>query len=242
LEAQYGSHYRELYERHWWWRAREDALMQVLERHLPRHRPLRLLDIGCGDGLFFDRLETFGEVEGVEPDAQLVTPTGVRAAKIHTVPFDSKLQLAPGYDVLLMLDVLEHLDNPHEALRCAHDLLAPEGALVVTVPALYALWTNHDVINHHRARYRQRTLFPLLRGAGFTLVESKYWYQWTVPAKLATRVVECLSHVQPSLPRVPWPWVNQVLYRISRMEQQTIGAGGVPFGSTLMAYCVRDGV
>jgi SAM-dependent methyltransferase len=241
LEAEYGSHYRELYERHWWWRAREDALMQVLQRHLPRKRPLRLLDVGCGDGLFFDRLAKFGEVEGVEPDAHLVTATGAHAAKIHIAPFDSELQLGHRYDVLLMLDVLEHLDDPNGALRCAHDLLLHGGAFIITVPAFMTLWTNHDVINHHRTRYRRQTLFPLLRGAGFTIVESKYWYQWTVPAKLGTRLAESLSGAQPALPRVPPPWINRLLYRASRIEQQTLGAAGVPFGSTLMAYCVRDG-
>lgn len=241
MEAEYGSHYRELYERHWWWRAREDALMQVIERHLPGRRPLRLLDVGCGDGLFFDRLAAFGNVEGVEPDVHLVTPSGAHAAKIHIAPFDSKLQLPGRYDVLLMLDVLEHLDDPQGALRCAHNLLVPGGALVITVPAFMALWTNHDVMNHHRTRYRRRTLFPLLRGADFILVESKYWYQWTVPAKLATRLAESLSHAEPALPRVPPSPVNRLLYRMSRIEQQTIGAAGMPFGSTLMAYCVRDG-
>ena len=43
------------------------------DRRLDRRSPVRrILDAGCGDGLFFDRLARFGRVEGLEPDASLL--------------------------------------------------------------------------------------------------------------------------------------------------------------------------
>lgn len=239
MELLYGRQYRELYLRHWWWRAREEALVRVLRRHLNSQGQLRILDVGCGDGLFFDRLAEFGNVEGVEPDGRLVNPASSHSARINIVPFDKNFRPEKHYGLLLMLDVLEHLDDPSQALECAYSLLEEWGALLLTVPAFQILWTNHDVINHHRIRYRRHTLFPLLRNAGFSISEALYWYQWAVPVKLAVRMVERILPSQPSLPRIPPEWLNRLLYQVSRIEQDTLGASGIPFGSTLMVYCTR---
>ena len=77
-----------------------------------------ILDIGCGDGLFFDRLLKFGEVEGVEPVGELVNPTGATANRIHVGRFDDRFQpVVNCFELILMLDVLEHLDNPVGAVR-----------------------------------------------------------------------------------------------------------------------------
>lgn len=240
MDPEYARRYRDLYMRHWWWRAREHAVLKVLHRHLLPSRRQRILDVGCGDGLFFSRLAEFGEVQGVEPDAALVDPLGPYRSRIRIAPFDANFQSAEPYSVMLMLDVLEHLDNPAEALGHAHSLLEPMGALLVTVPAFQLLWTNHDVINHHRVRYRRGTIGPLLRQTGFMVLEERYWYQWICPIKLAIRLSEGILRRPPRVARVPSQWINRPLYWISRAEQETLGAIGIPFGSTLMLYCVKQ--
>jgi len=138
-----------------------------------------------------------------------------------------------------MLDVLEHLHNPLEALQHAHGLLTPGGGLLLTVPAFQVLWTNHDRINHHQVRYRRATLRPLLQQAGFVIVEEQYWFQWTCPVKLAIRLSESAFHRDPAVARVPASWINRSLYWITRAEQRTLGSIGLPFGSTLMVYCTK---
>jgi 2-polyprenyl-3-methyl-5-hydroxy-6-metoxy-1,4-benzoquinol methylase len=240
LEAEYGKHYGELYRLHWWWRAREEALLNVLWRQLRSNRGLEILDVGCGNGLFFDKLAEFGNVEGIEPDAELVDPMGRHSSKIHLVPFDKNFHPQKRFDLILMLDVLEHLDHPEQALMYAHELLKEGAALLISVPAFQSLWTSHDVMNQHRIRFRRRTLFPLLQEAGFEIAESKYWYQWVFPVKLAAGVAERIVRPRPSPPRIPPKWLNSFLYRISRVEQETLGMCGIPFGSSLMAFCRRD--
>ena len=212
----------------------------MIRRHVAADRRQRILDVGCGDGLIFDRLAPFGEIEGVEVESELVDTNGPHCQHIHITPFDANFKPAGLFSLILMLDVLEHLDNPREALLHAHSLLAPHGALLVTVPAFRLLWTNHDVINHHRIRYRRKTLRPLLREANFKIVEERYWYQWTCPVKLGVRITEKLLSQSPSVPSVPPAWINQPLYALSRIEQETLGAIGIPFGSTLMAYCEKQ--
>jgi len=241
LEPEYARQYRDLYMRHWWWRSREEAILEVLHRHFPVVAGHKILDVGCGDGLFFDRLAEFGEVAGVEPDAGLVNPLGPHHHRIRIAPFDASFRSTECFSLILMLDVLEHLDNPGESLRHACSLLTPSGGLLLTVPAFQILWTNHDVINRHRVRYRRKTLRPLLQQAGFAILEERYWYQWTCPVKLAIRLVESAFRRPPAVARVPPPWINRPLYWISRMEQQTLGAIGIPFGGSLMVYCAKEG-
>lgn len=237
MEPDYALRYRELYEKHWWWRAREEAILRVLRRRIEPHAALRILDVGCGDGLFFSRLAAFGKVDGIEPDAQLVNPQGPFRNRIHIAPFDAEFRPETPYSLVLMLDVLEHIENPGQALRHAYTLLNPDGALLLTVPAFQLLWTNHDTINHHLVRYRRATLRPLLRQAGFLILEEQYWYQWTCPAKLAIRFYEKIFRRPPTVARVPPAWINRPLYWISRAEHETLGVIGMPFGSTLMVYC-----
>jgi 2-polyprenyl-3-methyl-5-hydroxy-6-metoxy-1,4-benzoquinol methylase len=240
LEPEYARQYRDLYIRHWWWRAREQAILQVIRRRLGSNSGLRILDVGCGDGLFFSRLAEFGDVDGVEPDEALVNPQGPFYDRIRITPFDKDFRSSTSYSLILMLDVLEHMNNPAESLCHAHSLLTPTGALLLTVPAFQILWTNHDTINHHLVRYRRSTLRPLLRQAGFAILDERYWYQWTCPVKLAIRMLESIFHCPPSIARVPPNWINRSLYWISRAEQETLGLLRMPFGSTLMVYCTKQ--
>jgi SAM-dependent methyltransferase len=240
VDAEYGQQYRDLYQRHWWWRAREAALIDLLNDLRPAGGWGRILDVGCGDGLFFDRLLEMGEVEGIEPDAALVDSRGPHAARIHVCPFDSRFRPARPYSLILMLDTLEHLDDAVGALRYAASLLADGGRLVVTVPAFMLLWTTHDVLNHHRTRYTESTFRSTALEAGLRIDRACYWFQWTFVAKLATRLVERIRRPTPASPTIPAAWFNRFLYRISRMEQRGLAGLHPPFGSSLVVVCQRS--
>lgn len=234
MDPKYGEAYRELFEKHWWWRSRTELIIDRLRQmQLARHGE-RILDIGCGDGLFFDRLAEFGEVEGVEPSVDLVSPHNPHRSRIYVCPFDADFLPGKRYSLITMLDVLEHLDDPIGALRHALELLTPDGLMIITVPALMALWTNHDVLNHHLTRYTKQSFRQVARQAGFDIREERYLYHWTCPVKLGVRVMEGVLRPQPEAPRVPVSWANDILFRMSRLEQKTLSALPMPFGSSLM--------
>jgi SAM-dependent methyltransferase len=197
VDPGYGQGYADLFRRHWWWRAREALLLRELRRARPANGWRSVLDIGCGDGLFFDRLREFGEVEGVEPDASLVTADGPHRARIHVGPFDAAFRPGKRYSVTLMLDVLEHLADPVGALRHALSLLEPGGTFVATVPAFRALWTGHDDLNHHLTRYTRRSFRALARAAGLRIDRERYFFHWTCPVKLLVRLKEAVRRRPP---------------------------------------------
>jgi SAM-dependent methyltransferase len=239
LDREYAQRYRELFEKHWWWRARTKYVLETLRRHRPASGWKAILDVGCGDGLFFDYLKEFGQVEGVEPDAELVRADNPDRKRIYICPFDENFAPGKTYSLVLMLDVLEHLPDPISALKHALDLLEPQGTFIATVPAFMALWTNHDVINHHRTRYTKQSFRDLSKNAGLQIVEERYLYHWTFPVKLSVRLAERALQFKPKPAAVPNVLVNEILYRLSRLEQLSLSRLPIPFGSSLMVVGKR---
>jgi len=237
LNPEYGERYRELFEKHWWWRARSEVIIETLRRIKPPNGWGRILDVGCGDGLFFPRLREFGKVEGVEPFAELLNPANPDRSHIYVCPFDQDFQPGKQYSLILMLDVLEHLQDPVGALRHVHNLLQSDGTLLLTVPAFMALWTNHDVINHHFTRYTKARLHRTCTEARLRITKQRYLYHWTCPVKMVLGITERALHLPPKPARVPVEWINLMLYGLSRLEQKTVSRLPMPVGSSLLAIC-----
>jgi SAM-dependent methyltransferase len=239
MEANYATQYRTPYQTHWWWRAREAAILREVERLLPRGGDAAILDVGCGDGLLFDRLAPFGQVEGVEADPLTVTPDGAWRDRIHIGMFDATFQPERRYALILMLDVLEHLPDPAGALRHASSLLTDDGVLLITVPAFRSLWTSHDDLNHHFTRYTKQSFATLAAEAGVRVGRMQYLFQWVAPAKLLVRLKERFVATPPAPPSLPPRGVNALLAGLTRLEQATLSRLPVPFGSSLAAICRR---
>ena len=239
MQVEYAQTYRTLWECHWWWRAREAYLLDHLERlhRRMRERPLRILDIGCGDGLFFERLSRFGRVEGLERNAALLADPRWRT-RITVGTLGGDYAPGPVHDLVLMLDVLEHIDDDLAALRAVHGLLKPGGTLLLTVPALPWLWSRHDLVNEHHRRYERRRLAESLRASGFEVVAVRYFFAWTVGPLLVRRWLcpargrQVASDYAVSVPPAP---LNRALTLLSRAEQVAGRFVRWPLGSSLMA-------
>lgn len=234
MERTYGERYRDLFERHWWWRTRSRLIVDLLRDLEPREGWKRILDIGCGDGLFFPELQRFADVEGVEPFEDLVSPTNPYRQRITICPFDQNYHPEKRFSLILMLDVLEHIQDAVGALRHAVSILEPDGLVVLTVPAFMTLWTNHDVINQHFVRYTKSSFRRVAEKAGLSLIQERYLYHWTCPVKLAVGLAEKLFHLPATPPSVPASPINELLFWVSRMEQKVVTPLSLPFGSSLL--------
>lgn len=243
MQADYAQSYRTLWDRHWWWRSREAYVVDRLERVCQRAggTALRILDVGCGDGLFFDRLERFGAVEGLEPDGSLVVDPRWRD-RIQIGRLDD-LPSAPRYDLVLMLDVLEHIADDLDALRRVRGILRPGGTLVLTVPAVGWLWSRHDEVNEHHRRYDRRGLRSVLEAAGFGPLEIGYFFAWTVGPLAVRRWLHPAggggrrARLDYTVKVPPAP-VNRALAALSRAERFVGRVVRWPLGSSLLAVAV----
>jgi SAM-dependent methyltransferase len=235
MDPAYGERYRDLYQRHWWWRARERVVLTHLDRARPPGGWRRALDVGCGDGLLFPALRGYAAAtEGIEPDAALVSRASREDGTIHIRPFDASFAPGRTFDLVLFLDVLEHLDDPAAAVAHAASLMDPGGTLLVTVPAFLHLWTSHDDINHHRTRYTRSRLTALL-SRHFALTTVRHFFRWVHPVKAAQHLAEAVLRPEPSPAGIPPAPLNATLYALSRAEEALLGRLHIPLGSSLLA-------
>jgi SAM-dependent methyltransferase len=234
MEPSYADRYSDLYHRHWWWRSRERYVMRWVGR-IAQGRRLKMLDIGCGDGFLWGRLAEHGDVEGIEPDPHLVPPESSRRARIEFSTFPGRTR-TERYDVIFMLDVVEHIEDDRGALRAAYDLLAPGGHLIVTVPALMLLWSEFDVVNRHFRRYRRGALAKLMREVGLDVVSARYYYFWPVlPLLLRRALFRAQNHGQSKFLEVPPRPVNAALETLSNFDHWATRIVPVPFGGSIIA-------
>lgn len=234
MDPAYASAYPELYARHWWWRAREAFLLRRFHTLLPADGARRILDVGCGDGLLLDRLTPWGDAEGIEPDATTLGP-GAAHRKIHLGPFDASFRPEAPFDLVLFLDVLEHLDDPVAALARARALLRPAGRIFVSVPAFPLLWTGHDVLNHHRRRYTRASLTADAAAAGLTVQWARYGFLSVGLAKLLVRAKEGILAGTPRAPGVPPAPLNALARGVTAADLRIGELIPLPFGSSLFA-------
>lgn len=158
--------------RHPWETARFDAFRRVLADRLPAQGTL--LDIGAGDAWFSTELAlcsgarldiTCCDVNGPEaPEAAVVGRSRIR--HVRSLP-------AAEHDVVLMLDVLEHVEDDRGFLSgVVRGSLKPGGTLLFSVPAWPWLWTAHDAFLQHHRRYRPAEARAVLEGAGLTVLRA----------------------------------------------------------------------
>lgn len=238
MRADYAAAYPDLYRRHWWWRVREELLLETVADTLAaRHGQARILDVGCGAGLFFDALEQFGSVQGIESDAVAVAGAGRWRDRITVGMLDVSYRPEAAFDLVLLLDLLEHVEDPTTVLRLAGQVLRPGGAVLLTVPAYRWLWTSHDALNHHARRYSKTELTRTVAESGLSVQSVRFLFQSIVPMKLAVRACESLARVEPRVPRMPGPHTNQFLTSWYRTENRV--GRRMPFGGSILLVATR---
>lgn len=239
MDPGYGAQYARLYREHWWWRAREEYLVRLLDHTLGAGANGDVLDFGCGDGLFFPALSRFGVPHGIEPDASLLDTAGPWRPSISTEPLQCDEKETSRYRLIVALDVLEHIAEPAPIVHELARRLLPGGWFVATVPAFQSLWTAHDDLNHHVRRYRLAELEALVRDAGLEVVESRYLFSWVAIAKWMVARIERVVRRAPKSPTVPAAPVNATLLALSRLEHAVLAGMRPPFGSSAIVVARR---
>ncbi|MDF1664569.1 MAG: class I SAM-dependent methyltransferase [Planctomycetota bacterium] len=218
---------------------------------LPTRDSQSILDVGCAGGVAFDDFSQFGEVYGIEPDAELLNCIPKWSDRVIHCTFGPEFQSERSYDVLLMLDVIEHIEDDKAALTKAYDILKPGGLLILTVPSLMMLWSVHDEINQHYRRYHLRDLSELFAETAFEIKELRYLFAALVPLKLVHKWVSTVNkdsyQVSP-----PSPIVNAIFLTLGKLERFFFRIPGLklPFGSSALviarkplraSHCEKEG-
>lgn len=221
---------------HWWYRARRDILADYLSREgkLPKHA--RILEIGCGTGHNLPMLAQFGTVDAIEIDP---AARGIASQRLGKPVGEAPLPGLPGvpdshYDLIAVLDVVEHIEDDVAALRAMRARLAPGGKILITVPAHQWMWSAHDVVNHHHRRYSKATLEKAIEAAGLRPRKLGYFNSLLFPLAAGARLAGRITGRDDSDDSPPPPLVNKLFEGIFRLERHLIGRLPMPPGVSIV--------
>lgn len=149
-------------------------------------RLFKVLDIGCGDS-YFDRvlLQSVSNIEICGVDVFLKDEELVDEERYRTVNNLDSIS-GEGINLILMMDVLEHIENDMQYLQAITDRLADDGTVFITVPAFEHLFSAHDEELHHYRRYNHKRLHTIIEAAGLKEVKWSYFYFSLILPRLAT--------------------------------------------------------
>lgn len=133
------------------WRFGQDRRLDLIQRYAPLEGR-RILDVGCGLGTYIKKLRAFSpDVYGVDIDPQKVAQAQQELDNIYLAPAE-ELPFADDYfDVVLLHEVLEHVDDDQRAVREAYRVAKVGGRVVIFVPNRLYPFETHGV--YWRGKY-----------------------------------------------------------------------------------------
>lgn len=230
---------------HWWYVGRRKIVFEWVLGLLADHPASRVLDVGCGTGFNIEYLQAAGyeRVVGLDVSSEALSFCRLRGLE-HLVCGDgTDPPLQPeSFDVILALDMIEHLVDDVSALRALGHLLRSGGSLVVFAPAFQFLWGLQDVVSHHRRRYTARELGRKLAQAGLDVVKLSYANMYLFPLILIGRLVLRLfgNRIRGTSENDLHPgWSNGLLQSIFASERFLLRHVDLPFGVSVLCIATK---
>lgn len=237
MEEQLYRTFYEVEDRHWWFVGRQRIVENLILRRIGLAPGSAVLDVGCGTGSILAMLSRHFEACGTDTSPLAVELCGKRGLKnVYQCTLETFPHPEQRFDLITLLDVIEHIDDDRSVVQQARGFLKPGGSILVTVPAYQWLWSPHDDVNHHKRRYTRPHLARVLEQAGLKPVVLSYYNTLLFPAALAGRLLQKLtgSASDTTLAIPPSP-VNMLLTSFFSFERHLLNVSSLPFGLSLVA-------
>lgn len=242
LEEQLYRQFYEIETTHWWFSARQKIVLDIIQNRLSLTHKAKVLDVGCGTGAILAEFTRQYEAYGTDTSPLAIEYCHKRGIEnafhctLDTFPL-SDLR----FDLITLLDVIEHVDDDVEILKQACGRIRQNGHALVTVPAYEFLWSRHDDVNHHKRRYVKSQLIHVLRKSGFTVEMCSYYNTILFPSALVKRMSErYIKTNEDTTLNLPSPIVNNSLQSIFGFERFLLRQFSFPFGLSLVAVARKS--
>ncbi|HEY3777876.1 MAG TPA: class I SAM-dependent methyltransferase [Rhizomicrobium sp.] len=169
---------------HWYYRSKQLALDSILRGIAFR----RVLDIGAGSAIFSRHLLDRGAQSALCVDSAYAWE---RRETYHGKPIRFAREIAPeNADLVLLMDVLEHVDDDIGLVRASLAGAAPGAHVLISVPAFQCLFSAHDRFLEHRRRYTADSLESVVAAAGLKPLATRYFFATILPLVAAVRLFQ----------------------------------------------------
>lgn len=235
--------YEDLYlleDTHWWHIAKRRIVHKLIKKYNPSKKP-KILDIGCGTGKNIEELQKIGDVYGLDNSKEALSFCKKRRLKKLILGTAEKTSLKKNFfDVITLLDVLEHTDDS-KVLKEAYRILKKDGLIIITVPAFGWLWSNWDVVLHHRRRYFAKSLIEILKKENFQIIKISYMYSFLILPALIIRTIKSLLFKKSysSDFKLSSPYLNLIISQVTKVESFFIMLTSIPIGTSIIAVAQK---
>ena len=244
--GEYERMYR-LEDTYWWFVGRHRLVEGLIAARYGRGgaqaKPLSILDVGCGTGAMSARLAKWGTVVSADY-SPLALEFSRRRGLTHLLGADA-MRLPLGsecFDLITVMDVLEHLQDDQAALCEFFRVLKPGGRLIATIPAYPHLWSEHDIALMHHRRYTRAQFGERVQKAGMRLEKLSHTMTTLYPLVAMQRRLNAHHppHQPPhaAMPLFPTP-VNRLLTGFFTLENTLARNVNLPFGVTIFCVAVK---
>ena len=209
---------------HFWCRRRFEVLQKIAGERLRAARSIA--EIGCGNGVLLRQIEdaypdpaTAGfDLHEIGLRKSMTNRARLYCYDIH----DRAPEFHRAFDLVLMFDVLEHIENESTFLASARFHVADGGVIVLNVPALQWLYSPYDAVQGHQRRYSLGDVRRVAEKNGLRLKSASYWGGPLVPIAALRKLLLSLRSQRPDTYETGFdpgsPLVNRLLYASSRCE------------------------
>lgn len=248
----------DLEDTYWWFVGRRELVRELLLRHQDRKArgerrkaksqrrevtvkgQTTLLDVGCGTGATLQAVSDLGLAVGMDRSSDALRFCRQRGLRELALADAVSLPVASeSVEVVLALDLLEHIPDDAAACREFARALKPGGLLVVTVPACPWLWSEHDDALDHLRRYRGKRLREVLQGAGLAIERLSPVITSLLLPIAGLRLLQRLRPREKGTAEtafiIPPRWLNATLIALLRIERVWLRWWNLPIGVSLFA-------
>ncbi len=175
---------------HFWMQWRHHVLLRELKR---AHASVQnALEIGCGHGVVREMVERDLNipVDGCDLNQRALemAKSGKGRLLVYNI-FDRDPAMLHKYDLVLLLDVIEHIDDDVAFLKTSLDHLKPGGLVAINVPAHMAFYGKYDEVAGHKRRYNAADIESLFEKTKVKPLSIVSWGFLMAPILFARKLV-----------------------------------------------------
>ena len=224
MEIEIFERMAQIEQKHWWFVGRRAILTKILKQLRSKKKYCSVLEAGAGSGGNIAMLSQFGSYHGFETAPIARSIASSNGLYIHSgslpndIPFPTKY-----FDLICVLDVLEHVEHDDLALKKLAQKLTKDGKIVVTVPAYPWLWSRHDDTHHHFRRYTNERLVTIAERAGLEIERVFRFNFFLLPMVIIIRSLKKLMGLKFDDDELPNKALNAILATIFSFEKNLVG-------------------